>query len=181
MSAIEGAGTSAQIVRISPGVSGSSTKTMSAPRDCARSMASVSPWARRASVRARITVTRRAPAATAARMRSDASSRSTTDLPALWPQRLAARWSSIVTPAAPARAQPSTVRSTSRTLPCPLSPSTVIGMARSSITERAQSSISPLLVSPVSGAPIRAAAAATPESKVSSNPARSLSRADRPS
>jgi hypothetical protein len=44
-------------------------------------------------------------ASTAAWMRANASPRDTTALPLVWPQRLGHVWSSIITPAAPARAK----------------------------------------------------------------------------
>ena len=108
MFAITGSGSSRQKRSISRSESGASGKRMSAPRSAKarqRSRASSMPSGPRASVRARMRMS--APssrASTAARMRIRASARGTTDLPAVWPQRFGANWSSIMTAANPARA-----------------------------------------------------------------------------
>ena len=65
-------------------------------------------------------------------MRATASERSTTCLPLVWPQRLGASWSSIITHAKPARAKPWTVRRTFIALPQPVSASPMTGMATAS-------------------------------------------------
>ena len=61
-------------------------------------------------------------------MRVSASSRPTTDLPSVWPQRFGATWSSSMIAAKPARAYPCTVRLMFCALPKPVSPSPIIGI-----------------------------------------------------
>ena len=107
---ILGPATAPQNARISLSSARASMKWMSAPaaaKASARARASSKPWVARASVRARIRMSRPSSlraslASTAARIRVTASARSTTSLPAVWPQRLGARWSSIMTAAKPA-------------------------------------------------------------------------------
>ena len=104
-----GARIASQMRCISASLRGASTKTMSAPRSAKARAAperlveaerSRARRCGRGSRRPRPARARRPPRARAA----SASSRATTCLPRVWPQRLGASWSSIITHAKPARA-----------------------------------------------------------------------------
>ena len=75
-------------------------------------------------------------ASTAALMRSTISSWDTIALPGRWPQRLACTWSSMCTPAAPARISARTVRAMLKAPPQPVSTSTSSGSALTSVMRR---------------------------------------------
>ena len=120
MLATSGPGTLSAIRRISSRLSGASMKTASAPfslKATPRRMASSMPRAWRASVRATMNRSPSPRAAAAALSFFRYSSRGTTCLPLMWPQRLGHTWSSRNMPAAPARDSSFTVRTTFTALP----------------------------------------------------------------
>eukprot|EP00282_Hemiselmis_andersenii_P017974 CAMPEP_0114114742 /NCGR_PEP_ID=MMETSP0043_2-20121206/3595_1 /TAXON_ID=464988 /ORGANISM="Hemiselmis andersenii, Strain CCMP644" /LENGTH=122 /DNA_ID=CAMNT_0001206953 /DNA_START=254 /DNA_END=619 /DNA_ORIENTATION=+ len=107
---------------------------------------------------------------TAALTLSSASPNGTTCTPLAYAQRLGKVWSSIVSPAKPARAYPSTVLRTFKTPPYPVSPSPITGIETASQTARPPSSISVKVARPTSGMPRREAESAKPEKKQTSKP-----------
>ena len=76
-----------------------------------------------------------------------------TSLPAKWPHFLGNTWSSICSPAAPARSSTRTVRTMLTALPKPVSASTISGSATASAMADTALAISVRVVRPMSGAP----------------------------
>ena len=115
-----GPGTLAATVRICSGESSASANSRSAPASrymVSRRITSLIPWVASTSVRDMMTRSGVSRASAAARIFSAPSSAETTSLPIMWPQRLGQSWSSIMTPATPARSKARMVKCTLTALP----------------------------------------------------------------